>query len=107
MRASLSSQPITSAPPANSALALARPEAPSPNTATLRPAKDVTGIIGEFPPRGSIVPSPLVGESWGGRWPLAHASVATPLPDPPLQGGRKRVAPAATKSNPSASPQLQ
>src|SRR5215471_6852615 len=45
MRASLSSQPITSAPPANSALALARPEAPSPNTATLRPAKVVTGIM--------------------------------------------------------------
>ena len=42
MRAALSSQPITSAPPANSALALARPEAPSPNTATLRPANVVT-----------------------------------------------------------------
>src|SRR5262249_11306993 len=56
MRASLSSHPITSAPPANSALALARPEVPSPNTATLRPEKEATGIMIELPPRSS--PSP-------------------------------------------------
>ena len=41
----LSSQPTTSAPPANSALALASPEPPRPNTATLLPAKVVTGIM--------------------------------------------------------------
>jgi len=41
----LSSQPITSAPPASKALALARPEPPRPNTASLFPAKVVTGII--------------------------------------------------------------
>src|SRR5690349_3024636 len=51
MRASLSSQPMTSAPPANSALALARPDAPSPNTATLRPSNEVTGIIAALSPQ--------------------------------------------------------
>jgi hypothetical protein len=35
---------MTSAPPANSALALASPEPPRPNTATFFPAKVVTGI---------------------------------------------------------------
>ena len=41
----LSSQPITSAPPASSALALTSPEPPRPNTATFLPAKLVTGIM--------------------------------------------------------------
>src|SRR3984893_17561113 len=41
-----SSHPITSAPPARTALALASPEPPSPNTATLVPAKVVTRITG-------------------------------------------------------------
>src|SRR5262249_34479187 len=44
IRSALSSNATTSAPPASSALALARPEAPSPNSATLRPANVVTGI---------------------------------------------------------------
>src|SRR5258705_2568823 len=48
MRSAWSSHPITSAPPANSALALARPEAPSPNTATFFPSNEVTGIMAEF-----------------------------------------------------------
>src|SRR6476660_3210873 len=41
----LSSQPMTSAPPASSALALASPEPPRPKTATFSPAKTVTGIM--------------------------------------------------------------
>src|SRR6202795_2157586 len=40
-----SSPAITSAPPAFRAWQLARPEPPSPNTATVLPAKEVTGII--------------------------------------------------------------
>src|SRR6185369_5102484 len=40
-----SSAAITSAPPAFSAWQLARPEPPRPNTATVLPAKDVTGIM--------------------------------------------------------------
>ena len=39
---------ITSAPPATSACALASPEPPSPNTATVLPAKLVTGIHRSF-----------------------------------------------------------
>ena len=46
MRAALSSQPTTSAPPENSALAAIRPEPPRPNTATFFPAKEVIGIMG-------------------------------------------------------------
>src|SRR6187399_3405155 len=41
-----SSPAITSAPPAFSAWQLARPEPPRPNTATVLPAKEVTGING-------------------------------------------------------------
>src|SRR3954468_2138203 len=41
----LSSPATTSAPPAFSAWQLARPEPPRPNTATVLPAKEVTGII--------------------------------------------------------------
>src|SRR4051794_28862531 len=41
----LSSPAITSAPPARSAWQLARPDPPSPNTATVLPAKEVTGVI--------------------------------------------------------------
>src|SRR6476661_1173832 len=40
----LSSPAITSAPPAFSAWQLASPEPPRPNTATVLPAKEVTGI---------------------------------------------------------------
>ena len=41
----LSSPAITSAPPAFSAWQLASPEPPRPNTATVLPAKEVTGIM--------------------------------------------------------------
>src|SRR4051794_11543005 len=41
----LSSPATTSAPPAFSAWQLASPEPPRPNTATVLPAKDVTGIM--------------------------------------------------------------
>jgi hypothetical protein len=41
----LSSQPMTSAPPASNALALASPDPPRPKMATFFPAKAVTGII--------------------------------------------------------------
>src|SRR5579864_474411 len=44
-RSALSSQPTTSAPPAKSALAATSPDPPRPNTATLRCANDVTGIM--------------------------------------------------------------
>src|ERR1700733_11129079 len=44
-----SSKATTSAPPARSALALASPELPSPNTATFLPAKVVTRITTELP----------------------------------------------------------
>ena len=43
----LSSPAITSAPPAFSAWQLASPEPPRPNTATVLPAKEVTGIIAD------------------------------------------------------------
>src|SRR5262245_3271743 len=41
----LSSAAMTSAPPSFSAWQLARPEPPRPKTATVLPAKDVTGIM--------------------------------------------------------------
>ena len=43
--AALSSQAMTSAPPARKAWQLASPEPPRPKTATFLPAKVVTGII--------------------------------------------------------------
>jgi len=43
--AALSSNAITSAPPATNACALASPEPPSPNSASFFPAKLATGII--------------------------------------------------------------
>src|SRR5882724_6542026 len=46
-----SSPAITSAPPAFSAWQLARPEPPRPNTATVLPAKEVTGIIARCSPQ--------------------------------------------------------
>src|SRR5215471_16740503 len=45
----LSSPAITSAPPAFSAWQEASPEPPRPNTATVLPAKEVTGIIDRLP----------------------------------------------------------
>src|SRR3546814_3052469 len=42
----LSSQAVTSAPPATRASAVARPEPPRPKRATFLPAKVATGIIG-------------------------------------------------------------
>ena len=45
MPAALSSLATTSAPPAMSALAVAMPDAPSPNTATRRPANVVMRIM--------------------------------------------------------------
>src|SRR6185437_9906756 len=47
----LSSAAITSAPPAFSAWQLARPEPPRPNTATVLPANEVTGIIARRSPQ--------------------------------------------------------
>ena len=44
----LSSAAATAAPPASRARQVARPERPSPNTATVRPANEVTGIMGVF-----------------------------------------------------------
>src|SRR5438094_9588612 len=49
----LSSPATTSAPPAFSAWQLASPEPPSPNTATVLPAKDVTGIMVDQSFRGA------------------------------------------------------
>src|SRR5437764_7097203 len=55
----LSSPAITSAPPAFSAWQEASPEPPRPNTATVLPAKDVTGImIGPLSFRGSRSENP-------------------------------------------------
>src|SRR5207249_5671448 len=47
----LSSPATTSAPPAFSAWQHARPEPPRPNTATVLPAKEVTGIIARGSPQ--------------------------------------------------------
>src|SRR5947199_4680203 len=44
-RSAPSSPAMTSAPPAFKAWQLARPEPPNPNTATVLPAKEVTGIM--------------------------------------------------------------
>ena len=38
------------------------------------------------------VPSPLVGEGQGGGWTHAQVREATPLPNPPPQGGREQAA---------------
>ena len=38
------------------------------------------------------VPSPLVGEGQGGGSTRVHATAATPLPNPPPQGGREQAA---------------
>src|SRR3954449_9140201 len=46
-----SSAATTSAPPAFSAWQLARPEPPRPNTATVLPAKEVTGIMARRSPQ--------------------------------------------------------
>src|SRR4029078_4509045 len=46
-----SSPAITSAPPAFKAWQHARPEPPRPNTATVLPAKEVTGIIARRSPQ--------------------------------------------------------
>ena len=54
----LSSPAITSAPPAFKAWQLARPEPPRPKTATVLPAKDVTGIIGRAAHRSFSVERP-------------------------------------------------
>src|SRR4051812_50008869 len=48
-RSAPSSPAITSAPPAFKAWQDASPEPPRPNTATVLPAKDVTGIIDRSP----------------------------------------------------------
>src|SRR5581483_3245556 len=59
--ASVSSNATTSAPPASSALALARPDAPRPNSATFLPANVVTGIISFLAPaRRDAAPGSLV-----------------------------------------------
>ncbi len=49
-----------------------------------------------------IVPSPLVGEGQGGGW---HSSelAATPLPNPPPQGGREHSGRAARVTRPTGS----
>src|SRR3954466_16107519 len=70
-----SSPAITSAPPAFSAWQLARPEPPSPNTATVLPAKEVTGIMMSF--RGA----PLRRERGMTNMP----SQASPTRSPQLQ----------------------
>src|ERR1700723_3424221 len=54
MLSALSSPAITSAPPALRAWQLASPDPPRPNTATVLPAKEVTGIMAASPSfRGS------------------------------------------------------
>src|SRR5215831_205111 len=75
MRSGLSSQPTTSAPPADNALAATIPELPRPNTATFLPAKVVTGIIAARPP------PPPAGEGWGG----GSCGEPTPWRRPPAQ----------------------
>src|SRR5258708_24830275 len=54
---SVSSNATTSAPPASSALALASPDAPRPNSATFLPANVVTGIM-----RALFSPPPAMWE---------------------------------------------
>src|SRR6185437_10639221 len=80
----LSSPAITSAPPAFSAWQLASPEPPRPNTATVLPANEVTGIMAspqrrphpEERPEGTRLegcepPSPARGEGKERRAPTA------------------------------------
>src|SRR5579872_989002 len=91
-----SSPAITSAPPAFKARQLARPEPPRPNTATVLPAKQVTGI--KVTPRFLL--SCHLPPCGGGRRCEAasgggcqHARLRdqdTPLPNPPPQGGSER-----------------
>src|ERR1700678_144788 len=52
MLSALSSPAIPSAPPALNAWQLASPDPPRPNTATVLPAKEVTGIMIQRPFRG-------------------------------------------------------
>src|ERR1700761_4472092 len=67
----LSSPAIPSAPPAFSAWQLARPEPPRPNTATVLPAKEVTGVMMGPYHKGHRHPEVLAAlaaslEGWGG-----------------------------------------
>src|SRR6186997_139285 len=66
---SLSSNATTSAPPASSALALASPEAPRPNSATFFLAKLVSGIIA-----APLLPSPRERSEWWGGEHTAYAA---------------------------------
>src|SRR3954469_14643259 len=78
--ASVSSHATTSAPPASSALALARPEAPSPNSATVLPAKLVIGSIA-----AALSPPPASGASGGKGSEVAgtRSVLSAPHPHPP------------------------
>ena len=83
MRSALSSQPTTSAPPANSALAAISPEPPSPNTATLRPAKVVIGIMpAPSPGGGGSDCRRQSGVGWQRR-SKRDAEIFAPLSPPP------------------------
>src|SRR3954469_18669337 len=82
--ASVSSHATTSAPPASSAVALEMPEAPSPNSATVLPAKLVIGIIAAaFSPPPASGASGGGGGGGGGGWGGGGNSERTFGPPPP------------------------
>ncbi len=60
------------------------------NTASER-VEGSTGCVSQSLRRaaGSLTPSPLVGEGWGGGFPAYTTAQATPHPNPPPQGGRE------------------
>src|SRR6058998_1616755 len=97
--ASVSSHVTTSAPPASSALALEMPEAPSPNSATVLPAKLVIGIIAAaFSPPPASGASGGEGSRVGGIRSVLLAPHPPPLPAMLRMWGGEHAAYAALSS---------
>src|ERR1700761_5804111 len=102
----LSSPAITSAPPAFSAWQLARPEPPRPNTATVLPAKDVTGVMRASPKwRPHSEERAFARVSKDGL----HALLVSILRDAPLRGAPQdeAVSCGTAYSSGRSSPQFQ
>src|SRR3984885_10387070 len=103
MLSALSSPAITSAPPAFRAWQLASPDPPRPNTATVLPAKEVTGIMIEPCSWLFCYLHPCAGgrrcaaAAAGGRQ-QAQVRNNTPLPDPPPQGGKEQKEPGTFRN---------
>src|SRR5258705_295290 len=118
----LSSQPMTSAPPASSALALASPDPPRPKMATFLPAKTLMGIMrrgclrrdrrggegaAELPRQMALARAPCPRDAGDiERKPRGHASLCPPYRRP-RKHKRMQTASADLPCPPRRSPQFQ